>query len=101
VFLVQWMTYLPGTLQVPLSSPIAMAVEPTAVGSSSLDGGGVEPPSKRARPWSFLPASTWCVCGVESHGMLFLLLMFQIPGFEGSIGLNGRIRTLLAPFVRR
>jgi hypothetical protein len=59
-----WMTYLPGALQVPLSSPMAGAVVFVAVGSSLSDGGGVEPLSKRACPWSFLLASTWYVCGV-------------------------------------
>jgi hypothetical protein len=49
------MTYLPGALQVPLSSPIAGAVVPAVVGSSLSDGGGVEPLSKNACPWSFLP----------------------------------------------
>jgi hypothetical protein len=95
------MTYLPGALQVPLSSPIAGAIVHVAVGSSSLDGGGAEPPSKRARPWSFLPASTRYVCGAEFCGMPFPLLAFWILGFEGSVVLNDRSHTLLVSVVRR
>jgi hypothetical protein len=33
--------------------------------------------------------------------MLFPLPAFQISGFEGSVGLNDRGRTLLVPVVRR
>jgi hypothetical protein len=99
--LAQWMTYLPNALQVSLSSPIAGANVPATAGSSLSDGGGVEPLSKRARPWSFIPASTRYVCGVESRGMLLLLPAFQILGFEGSIVLNGRSRTVLAPVIHR
>jgi hypothetical protein len=76
VSLEQMMTYLPGALQVPLSSPIAGAVVPAAAGLSSSYGGDTEPSSKRTHPWSFLPASTQYVFGVESCGMLFLLLAF-------------------------
>jgi hypothetical protein len=54
VSLEQMMTYLPGALQVPLSSPIAGAVVPAAAGLSSSYGGDTEPSSKRAHPWSFL-----------------------------------------------
>jgi hypothetical protein len=60
-----------------------------------------KPPSKRVRPWSFLLASTRYVCVAEFHGMLFPLPAFQISGFEGSVGLNDRGRTLLVPVVRR
>jgi hypothetical protein len=59
-----------------MSSPIVGAVVPAAIGSSSSDGGGVEPRSMRAHPWTFLPVSTRYVCGVESHDVLFLLPMF-------------------------
>jgi hypothetical protein len=95
------MTYLPDALQVPLSSLIPGAVVPMVAGLSASDGGGAEPPSKRARPWSFLPASTWYMCGAEFHGMSFPLPAFWILGFEGSIGLNGRSRTLLSPVIHR
>jgi ABC-type Mn2+/Zn2+ transport system permease subunit len=43
-----WMTYLPGALQVPLSSAMAGVIVPVALGLSSSDGGGAEPLSKRA-----------------------------------------------------
>jgi hypothetical protein len=99
--LAQWMTYLPDALQVSLSSPITGAIVPAAAGSSPSDGGGAELLSKRAPPWSFLLASTRYVCGVESYGMLFPLPAFQILGFEGSVGLNGRSHTLLAPVIHR
>jgi hypothetical protein len=33
--------------------------------------------------------------------MSFPLLVFYIPGFEGSIGLNDRSRTLLVSVIRR
>jgi hypothetical protein len=72
-----------------------------AAGSSSLDGGGVEPPSKRARPWSFLLASTRYMCGAKFRGMPFPLPAFQIPGFEGSVGLSDRSRTLLVVVVHQ
>jgi hypothetical protein len=74
---------------------------PAAAGSPPSDGGGAELLSKRAPPWSFLLASTQYVCGVESYGILFPLPAFQILGFEGSVGLNGRSRTLLSPVIRR
>jgi hypothetical protein len=84
-----------------MSSPVAGVVVPAAVRLSSSDGGGVEPPSKRSRPWSFLLASARYVCGAEFRGMLFPLSAFWIPGFEGSIGLNGRSRTLLVLVIRQ
>jgi hypothetical protein len=100
VLLAQWMTYLLGALHVPFSSLNAGAVVPATAGSSSSNGGGAEPPSKRARPWSFLLASTRDMCGVESHGVLFSLPAFWILGFEESVGLNGRSRTLLVSVIR-
>jgi hypothetical protein len=96
-----WMTYLPNALQVPLSSPITGAVVPVATGSSSLDSGGVKPPSKRSHPWSFLLASTWYVCVAEFHATLFPLPAFWIPRFEGSIGLNDRSHTLPVPVIHQ
>jgi hypothetical protein len=84
-----------------MSSPVTRVVVPAAVRLSSSDGGGVEPPSKRSRPWSFLLASAQYVCGAEFRGMLFPLSAFWIPGFEGSIGLNGRSRTLLVLVIRQ
>jgi hypothetical protein len=95
------MTYLSGALQVPLSSPIAGAIVHVAVGSSSSDDGGVEPPSKRAHPWSFLLASTRYVCGAKFHGMSFPLPTFWIPCFEGTIRLNDRSHTILVSVVHR
>jgi hypothetical protein len=77
-----WMTYLPCVLQVPLSSLIARAVVPTAAGSSSLDAGDVEPPSKSARLWSFLLTSTQYVCGAEFCGMSFLFQRFGFRDFK-------------------
>jgi hypothetical protein len=94
-----WMTYLLGALQVPLSSSNTGAIVPAAAGSSSLDGGGVEPLSKKACPWSFLPKSTRYMCGAEFRGMSFLLPAFQISCFEGSIGLNDKSRTMLVSVV--
>jgi hypothetical protein len=73
----------------------------TAEGSSSSDGGGAEPLSKKACPWSFLMASTRYVCGAEFRGMPFLLPAFWIPGFEGNVGLNDRSCTLQVPVVCR
>jgi hypothetical protein len=64
-------------------------------------GGGAEPPSKRAYPWSFLLACTQYVCASKFCGMPFPVLAFRIPCFEGSIGLNDRSRTLLASVNRR
>jgi hypothetical protein len=95
------MTYLPCVLQVPLSSPIAGAVVPTAVRSTSLDGGDVEPPSKSAHLWSFLLTSTQYVCGAEFCGMPFLLPAFWISGFQVNIGWNDKICTLLVSVVHQ
>jgi hypothetical protein len=95
------MTYLPCVLQVPLSSLIARAVVPTAAGSSSLDAGDVEPPSKSARLWSFLLTSTQYVCGAEFCGMSFPLPAFWISGFQVNIGWNDRICTLLVSVVHQ
>jgi hypothetical protein len=95
-----WMTYLLDALQLPLSSPIAGAVVLTAAGSSSLDGGGAEPLSKRGCPWGLFPASTRYVCGAEFCGMSFPFPAFRILGFEGSVGLNDRRCTLLVPVIR-
>jgi hypothetical protein len=95
------MDEFPDAQQVPLSSPITEVVVPAAAGSSSLDGGGAEPPSKRAHPLSFLSASTRYVCGAEFPGMPFPLPAFQILGFEGSVGLNDRSRTLLVSGICR
>jgi hypothetical protein len=41
------------------------------------------------------------VGGAESRGMLFSLPVFQVPGFEGSIGLYGRSCTLLVLVVHQ
>jgi hypothetical protein len=96
-----WMTYLPGALHVPLSSPIAGAVVSVVAGLSSSDGGGVEPPSKRDYPWSFLPSYTRYMCGAMFRGMPFPLPVFWILGFEGNVRWNDRSHTLLVPIVRR
>jgi hypothetical protein len=48
-----------------------------------------------------LLASARYVCCAEFRGMLFPLSAFWIPGFEGSIGLNGRSRTLLVLVIHQ
>jgi hypothetical protein len=78
------MTYLPSALQVPLHSSMVGAVVPTGVGSSSSNGGGEEPASKRVCPWSLLLASIQYVCGVVFRGMPLPLPTFWIVGFEGN-----------------
>jgi hypothetical protein len=60
-----WVAYLPGAMQVPLPPLVAGAVASVTVGLSLLGGGGVEPPFKRAHPWSFLPSSSQYLCGTD------------------------------------
>jgi hypothetical protein len=72
-----------------------------AAGSSSSDGGSVESPFKRAHLWSYLPMSTWYVCGAKFRDMSFLLRAFWISSFEGSIGLNDKSHTLLVLVVHQ
>jgi hypothetical protein len=57
--------------------PTTGVIVSTTVGSSSLDVGGVEPPSKRAHAWSFLPVSSWYACGTRC--ILFLLPTYFDP----------------------
>jgi hypothetical protein len=56
--LVMWIAHLLGVLQVSPSTSDAGVATTMMVGSSSLGSGGVDPPSKRALPWSFLLMSS-------------------------------------------
>jgi hypothetical protein len=58
VHLVTGIAYLLGVLQVPRSLPAARVVTTMMVRPSSSGSGGMEPPSKRDRPSSFLPVSS-------------------------------------------
>jgi hypothetical protein len=62
-------THLIGVLQVPPPSSSTGVVAYVMAGPSSLDVGGVDPSSKRARPWSFLPVSSRYAYGVDCQFM--------------------------------
>jgi hypothetical protein len=53
-------------------------------GLSSLGTRGVEPLSKKARPWSFLPVSSWYAHSVVHWFMLLLLSPTSALTLKGS-----------------
>jgi hypothetical protein len=81
VFVAIW-TYLLVALKVPLSSQSTVANASATVGSSLLDSSGVEPPSKRAHPWSFLPSSSRYARGANFCCMPFLLSVIWTLNFK-------------------
>jgi hypothetical protein len=69
-------THLLKVLHVSLASPTVGAVASMMPGSSSLGTEGVEPSSKRARPWSLLLVSSWDAHGVGHQFTPLSLLLF-------------------------
>jgi hypothetical protein len=78
VLVVIRIAHLLGVLQVPLSSSAGGVATTMMEGTSPLGFRGAEPPSKRARHWSFLPVSSWYAHGVVNWltSLPLLLLMF-------------------------
>jgi hypothetical protein len=68
--------HLLGVLLVPASSLATRVATAMMAGPSLSSSGGVEPPSKRSHPWSFLPVSSQYVHGVVHMFTPLLLLLF-------------------------
>jgi hypothetical protein len=73
---VMGIAHLHGVLQVPPFSPDAGVATAMMVGPSSLGFGGAEPPSKKARLWSFLSVSSQYAHGVVHWFIPLSLLLF-------------------------
>jgi hypothetical protein len=73
---VMGIAHLLRALQVPPSLLVAGVVVAMVVGPSSLGSGGAEPPSKGARPWSFLLVSPQYAHGVVHWFTPLPLLLF-------------------------
>jgi hypothetical protein len=84
-------------LLVPSSSSDAGAVAAMVAGLSLLGTRGVEPSSKKAHTWSFLPVSSWYALGV---GRLLTLLRFSYFCSDFKMWCHGdRCRTSSVPVV--
>jgi hypothetical protein len=76
VLVVMRIAHLLGPLQVPLSLSAARVAAAMVVMPFLLGSGGAEPPSKRARPWSFLSVTSQYAHGVVHWFTLLPLLLY-------------------------